>query len=662
MFQPRADTMHHACCNILRPRPARALVLGALAMMTVPAPGQDAGAAPGLAWVRFDSSDFSRPRDTGMAEQINVDTGTSFNDYSQLWVGLIELPTDAPVTFSAEADDGLRLLLNRQTVIEGWGLGTQRQGRWQGPNGSRIPMRIEYFQNGGVGHLRLFWEWPGQARELVPATAFRHTPQDAEYVQRLFSGKENATMYDDRSIIFQPEAGIPGRAPDADCPITVATGEPLLLLDDYLIAESRGLRRVVVQPRPDPAIPNPIVTGPEDHCFQPYLSVHRDPQTGASRIWYGAWREDQNAGASCLATMASPDGIHFVRPHRICETPRIQFGSEVLDRGPGHPEPAARYVYSYWFDGGLRLLKSPDGLTWQPLVEGVVLPHNHDIDSISWDPLRQTYVATISVYITGAAWTGQRRTTMMSFSQDLRQWERPWYILTASDRLDEGQTQFYAMEGYLARGRLRIGMVKVLRDDLVATGTEPGSFGRAHTSLAWSWDGRTWTRDRERFFEPDDNPAAWDHAHAWIDEQVPVGDEVYLYYGGYKQGHKMNRFSERQIGLVKMPLDRYVARRATAEVSGTLLTVPLRLPVAPALALRVNANAAGGRLRAQVRDAAGETVVAGFSLMECQPVAADGLQLPLRWQAADLASLAGRTVRFEFEISGADLFAFSVEP
>jgi hypothetical protein len=235
-------------------------------------------------------------------------------------------------------------------------------------------------------------------------------------------------------------------------------------------------------------------------------------------------------------------------------------------------------------------------------------------------------------------------------------------VLTASDQRDEGQTQFYAMDGYLTRGRLRLGMVKVLRDDLVATGTEPGSFGRAHTSLAWSWDGRTWIRDREKFFEPDDEPSAWDHAHAWIDEQVPVADQVYLYYGGYKQGHKVNRFSERQIGLVRMPTDRYVARRAEAKTGGTLVTVALRLPEGPALTLRVNANAAGGRLRAQVRDATGAAVLPGFALAECVPVVGDGLRLPVRWRQADLSPLAGQVIRFEIALAGADLFAFAVGP
>jgi hypothetical protein len=353
--------------------------------------------------------------------------------------------------------------------------------------------------------------------------------------------------------------------------------------------------------------------------------------------------------------MTSEDGIHFRRPPRICDTPEIQFGSEVIDRGLEHPDRFSRYVYSYWLAGGMRLLTSADGLKWRPLVEGVVLSHDHDINGIDWDPIRKVYVATVSTYTTGANWSGQRRTTMMSFSKDLVHWQRPWYVLTASDELDEGETQFYAMDGYLTRGSLRIAMVKVLRDDLRAKDTQPGSFGRAHTSLAWSRDGRTWVRDRTKFFEPDDDPQAWDHAHAWIDEQVVVGDLVYLYYGGYKQGHKVNRFEERQIGLVMMPLDRYVARRASGSVPGRLTTVPIELDQSSDT-LQVNANAAAGRLRVQVRDAKAGTVLLSFS--DCEPITADAQRQPVHWRIGKLSDLAGGAVKFEFEITDADLFGF----
>ena len=464
----------------------------------------------------------------------------------------------------------------------------------------------------------------------------------------------------DRSLPYRPGEGISGHAPEADLPLPAQPG-PHLLIDDYEIAAATNVERVVVQPARDPAIPNPLVTAKEDRCFQPFFSVLRSAETGRYRIWYGAWREDKRTDRSQLATMESEDGIHFVRPHRICATPEIQFGSEVIDRGNACDDPSARYLYSYWLGGGLRLLRSSDGLTWQPFAEGVVLPHDHDINSVAWDPLRKVFVATVSTQITAEKGQGLRRTTMMSFSKDLLHWETPWFVLKASAAHDEGETQFYAMSGYLTRGSVRMAMVKILRDDLRAAGTQPGSFGRAHTSLAWSRDGRTWVRDRAKFFEPDDSPQAWDHAHAWIDEQLLAGDEVYLYYGGYKQGHKMNRFEERQIGLVKMPVDRYVARRASGSVPGLLQTVPIRLDQ-PAVKLQLNADAARGRVRVQVRDANSGEVLRGLSFEDCRPVAANGVRQTVGWNGGDLAAAAQRTVRLEFEICEADLFAFAFCP
>jgi len=49
---------------------------------------------------------------------------------------------------------------------------------------------------------------------------------------------------------------------------------------------------------------------------------------------------------------------------------------------------------------------------------------------------------------------GERRTTFQSFSTDLFRGSLPWIILRADDSLDEGQTQFYAMNAYLNRGPL----------------------------------------------------------------------------------------------------------------------------------------------------------------------------------------------------------------
>src|SRR5262245_8212288 len=74
----------------------------------------------------------------------------------------------------------------------------------------------------------------------------------------------------DRSSIYAP-AG-PEQKRDTDQAIPASPG-PHLFIDDELIASSHNLARRVQQPRRDASIPNPIVRGKEDGCYQPYLGV-----------------------------------------------------------------------------------------------------------------------------------------------------------------------------------------------------------------------------------------------------------------------------------------------------------------------------------------------------------------------------------------------------
>jgi hypothetical protein len=354
--------------------------------------------------------------------------------------------------------------------------------------------------------------------------------------------------------------------------------------------------------------------------------------------------------------MESEDGIRWLRPPRLLADPGpIQFGSSVVDDGPESADPAKRYKLAWWHGGGLMIATSPDGLDFTMLRREPVVKHNHDINNLFRDAARDLYVATISVYTTGRTWKGERRVTMHSASRDLIHWEKPWYVLTPDDSVDEGQTQFYAMNGYLARGGLWIGLVKVLRDDKVASGTPPGSYGIGYTTLAWSRDGKHWTRDRTPYFEPDPKLGTWDHAHAWLDYQLAVGDEVFIYYGGYKNGHKVNRFEERQIGLVRILRDRYVSRDASAN-EGTLRTPPLILAAG-----RMTLNAkVEGRLAVRLVDLAGKPIP-GFGPDDCGPIRGDSVAHAVRWRKP-LAELRDKPLRIEFRLRDARLYGFDLVP
>ena len=612
---------------------------------------------PGLVSVYFLGADFTRPGDLSRPAQVNHDTGTEIVDYSQLWLGALKVPTGEAITLTAEADNGCRLYLDDKLVIDGWSAPV-REGKIVGQAGQLVRLRLEFFQNGGTAHVRLYWSWQGHPRELIPAAAFVHTAEDERAAQEILGGKRRLAADPaatgaglvNRALIYgTPECAAATVRPVE--PIPLGPG-PQLLLDEYLIESSQGVTRRVTSPPRDAGLPNPIVTGPEDGCFQPYFTVSRSPETGKYRIWYGAWRDDQSMSRSHIAYLESDDGLHWKRPAKILKDPaEIQFGSEVLDAGPGGPDPARRYTYSWWHGGGLRIATSPDGFEFTPLSPQVVLPHGHDITNIWRDPIRNRYVATVSEMLQLEHMGEPRRTTLQAISDDLLHWSPKWIILAADNRYDKDVLQFYAMNGYLARGDLVIGMVKNLHDDWGAEGRPQGAFGIGSTSLAWTRDGQTWVRDREVFFGPDPQPGAWDHAHAWIDEQLPVGDEVYLYYGGYKWGHKHNRFAERQIGLVKMPRDRYVAREA-GQAGGTLRT-PLVL--LNGTALTVNAQISG-ELTVRLVDSQGQPLP-GFDWVGLE---GDSVNHAIRF-AGQLTSLAKQPLRIEFEFREAQLFGFGLE-
>jgi hypothetical protein len=463
---------------------------------------------------------------------------------------------------------------------------------------------------------------------------------------------EDVPLTNSGARIFKPFAGAP-----AVEPIRLAPG-PHLLIDDFLIESATNVSRAVNVPKRDPGIPNPIVTGKEDGCFQPYMTIVHDPDTERFRMWYGHRVEDYNAGQSHIGYLESDDGIHWEKPPRVLEDPApIQFGVSVIDEGKECRDPEHRFRYGWYEDGGLKVASSPDGLSWTPMRDSPVLFHIHDINSIYHDSLRNRYAAIVSVYRTGDDWKGKRRITMQSSSPNLLDWETPHYVVLPDSSVDQGETQFYAMEGVLARGDLMVGMVKVLRDDLKVDDPPdpPEAYGMGYTSLAWTRDGETWFRDPEHFFDPDPEKGTWDHAHAWIDEQVLVDDEVFLYYGGYARGHKVNRFEERQIGLVKIRRDRY-AGWSSDSTGGRFRT---RLVVFEGEALTLNVDGAEGTIRVQVLDDE-DSPIPGFTFGDCKPIAADSLEAPVLWKKP-WKNLQGRTGRLELELRDACLYAMNIE-
>jgi hypothetical protein len=609
---------------------------------------------PGLLGVHFHEPDFTRPARVEAAARLDWDTGTEHGGYARVWLGRLRVPVDGEITLEAEADDGLVLMLAGREVIDGWH-GSQRTGRLAGREGAQLPLEVRYYQSGGTAHCRLYWSWPGKPRELIPADAFSHDEADVSRAEALVAGREKPAV---------PEVVRTLRPP---APPTVTAWAPgdWLLLDERNVHAVDQASRVVGQPVRHG---EPVVDGAVDGNFQPYVSVVRDGETGRWRMWYNVPKTAGDWGASSLAMLESEDGVRWLRPHRVLETPPIQFGASVIDEGPAFPDPPGRFKAAWHHNNGLQVAVSPDGVTWRELAPGPVLRHNHDIDAIDWDPIRKRYMAFVSVAATlDPAWKEPRRIPHMSTSDDLIHWRAPWPVVVpdVTSPREQGETQFYCMAGVVARGGLLVGLVKVLRDDLNA---EPGltaqdlgdtrpHAGIGYTVLAWSADGENWRRDTEPFLDRNPVPGTWDRAHAWADEQVVHGEEVYLYYGGYRLGHKGERFTTRQIGLARLKRDRYAGFAASAGRAGTLGAPPR---VWEAGGLTMNADVRG-ELRVALCEPSGR-FIPGFSFDDALPLRGDAVAHAVRWRTADPAALRGRVVQPVFRWSDGTVFSFSTLP
>lgn len=436
-------------------------------------------------------------------------------------------------------------------------------------------------------------------------------------------------------------------------PIVLKAG-PHLLVDDFFIASSSNIVRRPVTLERSSLSDAPILTAERHQTFQPFFTVLRDAGSGRFKMWYGIPSEDFSHVRSRIAYLESDDGIQWTNAPRILDLGPIQFGSSVIDSGPHFPNQQQRYKFAWHMDNGLKMATSPDGLNWKPLSTNVLVAHNHDINGIFHDSSRAHTSAILSFYETGPTWEGKRRITKQATSTNLLHWSEPRTVLTPDSR-DEGETQFYAMDGFLARGDLIVGMVKVLRDDLKADNPPepPDAYGIGYTALAWTRDGSNWNRERLPFLDRNPTKGTWDHAHAWIDEQVPVGDEVYLYYAGYQSGHKVNRFKERQIGMIKMKRDRYIGYEAKDR--GTLRTPPL---VLAGKKLFVNADASHGELRVQLLSPDG-TPMKDFGSKEFRAIDTDSVSSAIQWREAQ--SLPNTPVILEFQLHKATLFAFELK-
>jgi hypothetical protein len=94
--------------------------------------------------------------------------GSLPNDqFSVRWSATLLAPKSGTYTFRAATDDGVRLWIGDQLVIDRWHDATVSEGEIELTAGPSYAFKMEYFEDGGDAHARLTWAPPDEQFDLI---------------------------------------------------------------------------------------------------------------------------------------------------------------------------------------------------------------------------------------------------------------------------------------------------------------------------------------------------------------------------------------------------------------------------------------------------------------------------------------------------------------
>jgi len=160
--------------------------------------------------------------------------------YSARWTGFLKAPEGGTFKIGLDGDDGFRLYINNQLVIDNWQKQTYstKLANYHFEKGKEYKIRIEFFEPVGNGHIKLIWnigvpnDWENKIKQAV---AVASKASVAVIVTGIKEGE-----FQDRAIL-----SLPGHQEELIRQIA-ATGKPVvvILTGGSAITMSRWLSKV----------------------------------------------------------------------------------------------------------------------------------------------------------------------------------------------------------------------------------------------------------------------------------------------------------------------------------------------------------------------------------------------------------------------------------
>lgn len=468
-------------------------------------------------------------------------------------------------------------------------------------------------------------------------------------------------------------------------PLEVASRRQLLM-DDYVIEDLAGCRRVVHRPQRHPK--NPLISGEPSRDYDEANAVSTpsviyDREQGVYRMWANGYRIFRTAGHHFGLYYESQDGldwqapdlsflrieglsapnVFFARPGRSTSIAVTELPPEWRHKGryllTYHSGELGRDPVTHKMPGGgmeVRIALSEDGIRFQDQEENPIFRGQSDCENqILYNPDRKVFM----LYRRPPINASRIRRIAYSESSDLVHWTQPVQILRP-DELDS--FSFYGMTVARYEG-VYLGFLEMFYyKQPFDLESKPAKHMQIDLQLAWSRDGIDWERHPARSMFLETGGAG---TYDWGMVFPPVGliereDRIDFYYVGREQLH-VRMPGNSHICLATLRRDGFVSIEAPEE--GFILTRPLKCPGGR---LHINGKTSEeGSIQVAIRRGDGE--LDGEWLPDgdydrSQAFRGDSTDEVLSWRdLKDLDSLKGQSIRLQFRLQDAHLYSFWFE-
>ena len=142
------------------------------------------GTGDGLKGEYYNNINFTGTKVTRVDPNINFNWGTGApvsgfgaDTFSVTWTGQIQAQHSELYTFTTTSDDGIRLWINGQLIIDQWNdhAPTNHTGAYGMVAGQKVDIRIDYYENGGGAVAQLRWASASTPQQVVPTNQLYST-------------------------------------------------------------------------------------------------------------------------------------------------------------------------------------------------------------------------------------------------------------------------------------------------------------------------------------------------------------------------------------------------------------------------------------------------------------------------------------------------------